>query len=127
MQRADAIKRIKQHELELKRLGVVHLYLFGSTARDEAAEGSDIDLFFDHVRGQIGLYQLMDIKGAASRVLGGSADILTRSSLHPALREEIEASALRVFQWRHVRPSPGLAIPSHPSTPPPSPSRLYRP
>jgi predicted nucleotidyltransferase len=38
MQRSEAIAKLKQHEAELKRLGVEHLYLFGSTARDEAGE-----------------------------------------------------------------------------------------
>ena len=38
MERNEAIHRLKQHEAELKRLGVEHLYLFGSTARGEARE-----------------------------------------------------------------------------------------
>ena len=46
MDRSEAIAKLKQHEAELKRLGVEHLYLFGSTARREAREDSDIDLFF---------------------------------------------------------------------------------
>jgi predicted nucleotidyltransferase len=33
MDRGKAIAKLKQHEAELKRLGVEHLYLFGSTAR----------------------------------------------------------------------------------------------
>ena len=38
MQREDVIARLKQDEAELRRLGVEHLYLFGSTARDEARD-----------------------------------------------------------------------------------------
>lgn len=53
MHRAEAIARLKQHQTELRRLGVQHLYLFGSTARDEAGAGSDVDLFFDHERGKL--------------------------------------------------------------------------
>ena len=34
--RDEAISRLQQHEADLKRLGVEHLYTFGSTARDEA-------------------------------------------------------------------------------------------
>jgi predicted nucleotidyltransferase len=41
-----AIARLKRHEAELKHLGVEHLYLFGSTSRDEARDDSDVDLFF---------------------------------------------------------------------------------
>jgi predicted nucleotidyltransferase len=47
MRRDDAIAKLKQHEAELRRLGVHHLYLFGSTARGDAREDSDVDLFFD--------------------------------------------------------------------------------
>jgi predicted nucleotidyltransferase len=97
MRAIEAIKLLRQRQAELERLGVKNLYLFGSTARDEARADSDIDLFFDHRRGELGLYQLMDIKELASSILGRPTDIMTRSSLHPVLRHEIEASALRIF------------------------------
>jgi predicted nucleotidyltransferase len=97
MKRDDAITILKEHETELRQLGVEHLYLFGSTVRGEAREDSDVDLFFDHPEGSLGLYQLMDVKDAAARILGRKTDIMTRRSLHPVLRERIEASALQVF------------------------------
>jgi len=97
MKRADVIGVLKRHETELKKLGVEHLFLFGSVARDDARSDSDIDLFFDHKKGQLGLYELMDVKERTQRILGRHADIMTRASLHPALREKIEESALRVF------------------------------
>jgi uncharacterized protein len=97
MERDAAITKLRAHEAELRQLGVEHLYLFGSTARGEAREDSDLDLFFDHPEGSLGLYQLMDVKDTAARILGRKTDIMTRRSLHPVLRERIEASALQVF------------------------------
>jgi hypothetical protein len=97
MQRDEVIARLKQHEAELRRLGVERLYLFGSTARGEAREDSDVDLFFDYERGKLGLFELMDVKEETSRILGRKADIMTRDSLHKVLRSRIEASALQVF------------------------------
>lgn len=97
MNRDAAIAKLKEHEAELKQLGVEHLYLFGSTARGEAREDSDVDLFFDHPLGSLGLFELMDVKDAAARILGRKTDIMTRRSLHPVLRARIEASALQVF------------------------------
>lgn len=97
MNRSEAIARLREHEAELKRLGVEHLYLFGSTARGDAREDSDVDLFFDYERGKLGLYELMDVKEAAARILGRKADIMTRDSLHKVLRAQIEASAVSVF------------------------------
>ena len=40
---ATVIAIIKDHEPELKALGVVSVSLFGSTARDEARNDSDVD------------------------------------------------------------------------------------
>ncbi len=97
MRRDDVIHRLKEHEQLLRQLGVEHLYLFGSTLRDEAREDSDVDLFFDHPEGSLGLFQLMDVKEATARILGRQTDIMTRRSLHPLLKQRIEASALQVF------------------------------
>ncbi len=97
MDRHTAIAKLKAHEAQLKRLGVQRLYLFGSTARGEAREDSDVDLFFDYEKGKFGLFQLMDVKEATSGILGTKADIMTRDSLHRTLKQRIEASAVRVF------------------------------
>lgn len=97
MDRDQAIATLKEHEAELKRLGVQQLYLFGSTARGDAHEDSDVDLFFDYEEGTFGLFDLMDVQDYASRILGRVADVMTRDSIHKVLRRRIEASALRVF------------------------------
>lgn len=97
MKRDEAISQLKQHETELKRLGVEHLYMFGSTARGEANEDSDVDLFFDYERGKLDLFELMDVKEYAANILGRKVDIMTRDSLHKILRPTIEATAVRVF------------------------------
>ena len=97
MDRNEAIARLKQHKTELKPLGVEHLYLFGSTARGDARDDSDVDLFFDYRKGEPGAYELMDVKEATARILGHKTDIMTRDSIHKRLRERIEAAAVPVF------------------------------
>jgi uncharacterized protein len=97
MNREAAIARLREYEADLRQLGVQRLYLFGSTARNEAGEDSDVDLFFDHERGKLSLFGLIDVKEAAAKILGRRTDIMTRGSLHRALKSKIEASALRVF------------------------------
>jgi uncharacterized protein len=97
MERDAAITKLKEREAELKELGVQRLFLFGSTVHGEARPNSDVDLFFEYERGQFGLFELMDVKEAATRILGRKADIMTRDSLHRALRYRIEASAVQVF------------------------------
>ena len=39
--------------------------------------------FFDHEKGKLGLFELMDVKERAASILGGKTDITTRNSLHP--------------------------------------------
>jgi predicted nucleotidyltransferase len=97
MKRDEAISRLKEHEADLRRLGVQHLFMFGSTARGEARDDSDVDLFFDYEKGKLGLFELMDVKAYAASILGRTADIMTRDSLHKTLRRQIEATAVRVF------------------------------
>jgi predicted nucleotidyltransferase len=97
MKRDDAISRLRAHEADLKRLGVEHLYLFGSTVRGEARDDSDVDLFFDHEKGALGLFEVMDVTERAAGILGRQAAVMTRDSLHPRLRKRIEESAVRVF------------------------------
>jgi uncharacterized protein len=58
MRADEVIARLKEHEAELRRLGVDHLHLFGSVARDEASDRSDVDLFFDYQKGHFGLTNL---------------------------------------------------------------------
>jgi uncharacterized protein len=53
MQLDEAIKRLKEHESDLRRLGVRSLYLFGSTLRGNQRKDSDVDLFFDYERGTL--------------------------------------------------------------------------
>ena len=97
MTRDEAIRRLKDRQAELKRLGVEHLYLFGSIADEHGRDNSDVDLFFDHQKGKLGLYELMDLKEITSAILGRRADIMTRESLHPTLRRRIEQAAVLVF------------------------------
>ncbi len=97
MTRDEAIARLKKSESDLKKAGVTHLYLFGSTLRDEARPDSDVDLFFDFERDDFGIFDLMDVKELASQILGTRTDMIPRDGLHRVLRQRIEASALQVF------------------------------
>jgi uncharacterized protein len=97
MDRDTAISLLKAHEAELRRLGVQRLYLFGSTARGDARADSDVDLFFDHEWGKLSLFDVMEVQDITARILGCKTDAMTRSSLHPILRDRIETSALSIF------------------------------
>ena len=44
MNRSYVIQTLRRHERELREAGVVHLRLFGSLARNEGSQHSDVDL-----------------------------------------------------------------------------------
>jgi predicted nucleotidyltransferase len=103
MRRDDVIAKLRRHEAELQQLGVLHLYLFGSTVRGTARQDSDVDLFFGYERGKLGLFELMDIKEQASRILGRLAEALVLSLI---VLRQLQNDSIRGGQ-AHGRP-PGF-------------------
>jgi uncharacterized protein len=98
MQQAEAVRKLAARADAIRALGATSLYMFRSTARGEAGEQSDIDLFIDYERNsKFSLLDLVDIKLLLESELGIVVDVTTRDSLHPMLREDIERSAVRVF------------------------------
>ncbi len=83
----------EQREL-LDEYGVSSLSLFGSVARDEASDRSDVDLLVEFSK-PIGLLQFVALKRALEGVLQRRVDLATRRSLKPQLRERILKEAVR--------------------------------
>ncbi|MCL6707394.1 nucleotidyltransferase domain-containing protein [Pseudomonas sp. R2.Fl] len=98
MNRAEAIAKLREHADVVKGMGATALYLFGSTARDQAQPASDLDLFIDYDPDKrFSLLDLVGIKQFLEEEFSMEVDVTTRSSLHPMLRADIEQSAIRVF------------------------------
>ena len=98
MNRDQAIAAIRTVEPAIRSLGAQSLYLFGSTARNEARDDSDVDVFID--RDPIkpcGFIEFFDIQEILQTALGAPVDLGTRTGLKPHVRAEIEQSAIRVF------------------------------
>lgn len=93
------LARLRAQEAALRAAGVAGLYLFGSAARGEAGPASDVDLCIDQADpDRFDLIDLIDLRDRLRAALDGvPVDLVTRASLHPALRVDIEASAVRVF------------------------------
>ena len=98
MRRDEAIAALKAQSAAVKALGATALFLFGSTARENATGESDLDVFIDYDRSKhFSLIELAGIKLLLEQRLGTSVDLTTRDSLDPLLRKRIEISAERVF------------------------------
>ena len=98
MRREEVIAQLKQHEADIRALGAASLYLYGSHARDEARENSDVDVFVDKDPDRrFGFLEYTGLIIMLEDIFGRSVDVSTRNSLHPVLKDEIEATAIRVF------------------------------
>ena len=97
MRRDEAILKLKGQKAFVESQGATALWLFGSTAADKAGPDSDIDLFIDYDEKRFSFVELIRLREALSQALGSPADLATRDGLHPRLRGQIEAQAIRVF------------------------------
>jgi uncharacterized protein len=97
MSRADIIAALREKASDIKDLGATSLYLFGSAARNEASERSDVDLFVDYDPARFSFVELIRLRRRLSDILGRPADLTTREGLHPLLRPTIEAEAIKVL------------------------------
>jgi hypothetical protein len=97
MDKESVIRILRAHEAELRAEGVSHVYLFGSVARGEADEKSDVDLFFDYDDPTFSLIDLARLKRQFADILETRVDAMTRRGVHPRIRSEVEAEAVQVF------------------------------
>jgi uncharacterized protein len=98
LNRDRALTELRDCSSEVRAHGVRALYLFGSTARDAAREGSDVDIFIEADQAvRFNAFDLIDVKTILENRLAAHVDLTTREGLHPRLREQIEREAIRVF------------------------------
>jgi predicted nucleotidyltransferase len=85
----DCMAEIRQ------RFSVKALAIFGSIARDEATQNSDIDVLvvFEH-KGSFDLF--MDLKFYLEELLAAQVDLVTDKALRPQIRRAIEREMIHV-------------------------------
>ncbi len=97
MQRKEVIKRLGEHRDELKAKGVKSLALFGSVARDDEADASDVDLLVEFERA-VGLFDLAELHDRLQEMLGvDRVDLVLRRAVFDELKEVIFAEAIDVL------------------------------
>ena len=98
MKKDVALARLKHFERSFRERGICALYLFGSTARNEAGEASDLDLIFEYDPARP--FSLFDQAGAMLELsdgLGVKVDLVSRLGLRPGVRARVEGEMVRVF------------------------------
>jgi len=99
MRRAEIIDKLKAVEPNLRAHGVAALYLFGSRAREEGREDSDIDVFVDKAPGRrFGLDAFLGAYTVLQDAFPGlEIGYTTREGLVDSYRPYIEQGAIRIF------------------------------
>lgn len=96
MERKDIISKIKAQQEELQKLGVKSLCLFGSVARDEATQNSDVDLLVELER-PAGLFKLSKVEHYLEESLGCAVDLGTKSALREHCRPTVIKDLIQIF------------------------------
>src|SRR5438270_125058 len=78
-----------------RRYGVKTLAVFGSMARGDDREGSDVDVLVTF-EGRATFDNFMGLKLDLEELFGRSVDLLTPKCLRPEMRAEIEKEAILV-------------------------------
>lgn len=91
---ASILKLIRQNRAATESYGVKRLGLFGSYARGEEEEGSDIDLIVDFRRGKKTFDNYMNLKFYLEKLLGNKIDLVIKEAVKPELRESVFKSVV---------------------------------
>lgn len=74
------------------------LYLFGSTARGEASERSDVDLLFDYdPASRFSLFTQADLIDELSTEIGAKVELIALDGLRQSFRDRIGSDLVQVF------------------------------
>jgi len=93
MKRDAAVAILQAHADELKKLGVVSVSLFGSTARDEAADNSDIDMavrLAPGPRGSPRSERMEHLRAVFAELLGCPVGVVEEPTSRRRIQQEIE-------------------------------------
>ncbi len=98
MDTSEALARLRAHEADLRSLGVQRLSLFGSTARGEARQQSDVDLAvrFDP-DARVGLFGLAVISNRLETIIGSKTDVVCEPAAKPRVQAGIDRDRVHVF------------------------------
>ncbi len=101
MTKDEALARLRAREADLRGMGIERLSIFGSTARGEEHDASDVDLAavidYDVVR-TLGPFGFFGIEDRIADMLKTKVDFVTEpGSEAPRLQAQIDRDRVRVF------------------------------
>lgn len=98
MDRSRVIETLRAHQDELRAAGVVRLSIFGSVARGEASERSDVDLMADFDRSKrLTLVKIGSLQQRLSEWLGAEVELSSADWMREPVRSRAVREAIVAF------------------------------
>jgi predicted nucleotidyltransferase len=97
MKRHEVLRILAENRDRLRQMAVKSLALFGSVARDEAADASDVDLLVEFDR-PVGYFHFLEVQEFLESVLyPAKVDLVVRSAVFDELKEDIFGEAVNAL------------------------------
>jgi predicted nucleotidyltransferase len=98
MDKAEALRRLRAREDDLRQMGVAGLSMFGSVARGDETAGSDVDLAvmlsgLEHLTA----FDFVAIQQKAEAILETKVDLVSEPARKVRLQAEIDRDRVHVF------------------------------
>jgi len=100
MDKAEALRRLRAREADLRAMGIEQLSLFGSVARGDQNDRSDVDLavrFGSTVRERMGVFEFLDVRDTIAELLGRPVDLITEPARRARFQQRIDRDRVLVF------------------------------
>ena len=98
MDKRHVISKLREHRDELTAAGIVHLRVFGSVARGESNDSSDVDLIaeFDKKK-KLTLLDLVGLENRLSELLEVKVDLTLAETMKQRVRTTADKEAVLAF------------------------------
>jgi predicted nucleotidyltransferase len=98
MQSSEALAILRSHSDELRHRGVARAALFGSVARGDATDDSDLDIFVELSPGaRLDVFDYVAIVQFIEQLFPVRVDVANKESLKPHVRPAAERDAIYAF------------------------------
>ena len=94
MAKDEVIRLLRKNMDIIKRFGVKRMSIFGSVARHEATDKSDIDIVVEFEEGKKNFHNFIHLAFFLEELLGRKVDLLTPESISPYIRPYIEEEVI---------------------------------
>jgi len=98
MKHQEIATLVKRHEAEIRARGVIRLEVFGSSARGDTHDESDVDVVIDIEPGRkFSLIDHASLRVMLCDIFQRETDVVVRDALRPAFRDHIARESVRVL------------------------------